>query len=183
VSILARPGMTAEEFIAWAQRLENGRYELVAGEVVAMSPERSGHALVKARAWRALDDAVRAAGLSCMTYPDGMAVEIDDRTVYQPDALVRCGSPLDDDAVKITDPVIVVEVLSPSSQSRDAGAKLADCVRLPSLRHYLLIDTKTRVVVQHRIDKEGRIQTLVLRDGALDLDPPGMRIAVADLFT
>jgi Uma2 family endonuclease len=119
--------MTADEFITWAaQRLERDRYELVAGEVVAMSPERSGHALVKAKVWRALDDAVSAAGLSCTAYPDGMAVEIDDRTVYEPDALVRCGSPLDDDAIKITDPLIVVEVLSASSQTRDAGAKLAD---------------------------------------------------------
>jgi Uma2 family endonuclease len=58
-----------------------------------------------------------------------MAVEIDDRTVYEPDALVRCGSPLDDDAIKITDPLIVVEVLSPSSPTRDAGAKLAACLR------------------------------------------------------
>jgi Uma2 family endonuclease len=183
LSILARPRMTADEFITWAaQRLERGRYELLAGEVVAMSPERSGHALVKAKVWRALDDAVRAAGLGCTAYPDGMAVEIDDRTVYEPDAVVRCGSPLDDDAIKITDPLIVVEVLSPSSQTRDAGAKLADYSRLPSLSHYLLVDTKTRTVVQHRIDDKGGIRTLILREGLVDLDPPGIRVDIAKIF-
>jgi Uma2 family endonuclease len=111
-----------------------------------------------------------------------MAVEIDDRTVYEPDALVRCGGPLDDDAIKITDPLIVVEVLSPSSQARDAGAKLADYVRLPSLRHYLLVDTKSRAIVQHGIDEEGRIQTLILREGSVYLDPPGIRIDLARIF-
>jgi Uma2 family endonuclease len=183
MSVLARPYMRADEFIAWAsQRPDGERFELVAGELVPMLPERSGHALVKSRIWRALDDAVRAAGLACATYPDGMAVEIDDRTVYEPDASVRCGSPLDDDAVKITDPLIVVEVLSPSSQARDAGAKLADYVRLPSLRHYVLADTKTRTIVQHRIGPDGRIDTLVLRGGELELDPPGIRIRISELF-
>jgi Uma2 family endonuclease len=94
MSILARTRMTSDEFIAWAmQRPEGERWELVGGEVVAMSPERSGHALVKARVWRALDDAIKARGLGCTAYPDGMAVEIDDGTVYEPDALVRCGEP------------------------------------------------------------------------------------------
>ena len=49
-----------------------------------MSPERSGHALVKARVWRVLDDGIKARGLGCTVYPDGMAVEIDDGTVYSP---------------------------------------------------------------------------------------------------
>jgi Uma2 family endonuclease len=56
MSVVARPRMTSDEFIAWArQRAERGRWELVDGETVAMSPERSGHALVKARVWWALE--------------------------------------------------------------------------------------------------------------------------------
>jgi Uma2 family endonuclease len=183
MSIGARPRMTSDEFLAWAmQRPEGERWELVGGELVGMSPERSAHALVRARVWRALDDAIRARGLGCTAYPDGMAVEIDDATVYEPDALVRSGEPLDRDAVKITDPLIVVEVLSPSSQARDAGAKLADYARMTSLRHYLLVDIKTRAVVHHHIGEAADIHTRVLREGSLDLDPPGIRLELADLF-
>jgi Uma2 family endonuclease len=175
--------MTATEFLAWAATLaEPWRYELVAGEVVAMPPLRSGHALVKARVWRALDDAVRAGGLPCAAYPDGMAVEIDERTVYEPDALVRCGAPLDDDAVKILDPVIVVEVLSPSSEARDAGANLADYARVPSIRHYLIVDPKSRAVVHHQVDGEAAIRTTIVRAGALTLDPPGTAITIEAIF-
>jgi Uma2 family endonuclease len=183
MSVVARTRMTSGEFIAWAmERPEGERWELVDGETVAMSPERSGHALVKARVWRALDDGIRA-GLGCTAYPGGMAVAIGDATVYEPDALVRCGEPLDDDVVKIVDPSMVVEVLSPSSQARDAGAKLADYARLPSLRHYLLVDIKTRAVVHHRIGEAAAIHTRILREGSLELDPPGIRLEVADLFT
>ena len=100
MGVVARPRMTADEFIDWlTTRSETDRYELVDGEPVAMAPERSGHALAKARVWRALDEAIKAAGLDCTTYPDGMAV-IDDWTVYEPDALVRCGTPLAEDAVR-----------------------------------------------------------------------------------
>lgn len=178
-----RSRMTASEFIAWAMAQDEGkRFELFQGEILAMAPGRSGHALVKARVWRALDDAVRAARLSCIAYPDGMPVSVDEATVYEPDALVRCGEPLDDDAMAITDPIIIVEVLSPSTQARDAGVKLADYARLPSLRHYLLVDIKTRTVVHHRIEDEAAIATAIIRDGSFTLDPPGLEIAVTTLF-
>lgn len=151
MSVQSNPRMTADQFLLWLADRDAGRFELVAGEPVAMAPERSGHALTKARVWRALDEAIRSAGRPCVAYPDGMAVVIDEQTVYEPEVLVRCGAPLDADAIRIEDPVIVVEVLSPSSEARDAGAKLADYVRFPTLRHYVLVDPKTRVLVRHRI--------------------------------
>ncbi len=75
-----------------------------------------------------------------------MAVALDEATTYEPDALVRCGPPLPDDAVTLTDPVIVVEVLSPSTRASDAGTKLDDYVRLHSLRHYLIVKAENRSV-------------------------------------
>ena len=178
----ARTRMTSDEFIAWAvERPAGERYELVAGEVVAMAPERSAHALTKGRVFRRLAEAVEAGGLSCTAYPDGMAVEIDNFTTYEPDALVRCGPPLADDAVKITDPVIVVEVLLPSTRKRDAGAKLEDYFRLASVRHYLLLKTENQTVIHHRRDDGGDIATRILREDPVILDPPG--ITLRDLFT
>ncbi|MBV8589493.1 MAG: Uma2 family endonuclease [Acetobacteraceae bacterium] len=64
---------------------------------------------------------------------DAVDLEVDTSTIYEPDVMVRCGAPLQ--AVKVTDPVIVVEVLSPSTRARDSGAKLADYFRLTSMRH------------------------------------------------
>ena len=177
------PRMTSDEFIAWAiEQPKRPRYELVAGELVLMAPERAAHARVKAAVWRALDEALRAARLPCEAYPDGMAVKVDDSVVYEPDALVRCGEPLPDDAVKITDPVIVVEVLSPSSLARDTGAKLEDYFRLPSVRHYLIVKTENRTVVHHRRGTDGTIQTRIVKAGRLELDPPGVAVTVESLF-
>jgi Uma2 family endonuclease len=171
----ARTRMTSDEFIGWAMnRPEGERYELVCGEVVAMAPERSGHALTKGRMFRDLAEAIEAAGLPCTAYPDGMAVEIDRTTVYEPDALVRCGPPLPDEALKVTDPVIVVEVLSPSTRARDAGAKLADYFRLGSVRHYLIVRTEDRTIIHHERDAAGTITTKIVRNSPIRLSPPGI---------
>ncbi len=94
-----------------------------------------------------------------------MAVQVDETTVYEPDLLVRCGPPLPDDTVRITDPRLVVEVLSPSSRARDAGLKLADYFRIPSLRHYLIVATDIRTVIHHASDEAGAIITRIIRDG------------------
>jgi Uma2 family endonuclease len=175
--------MTSDEFIAWAMRQPEGeRYELVAGEVVAMSPERLSHAEVKALVWLALRTALAEAGLPCRAYPDGVSVEVDERTIYEPDALVRCGEPLPGETIKLSDPTIVVEVVSPSSQALDTGAKLADYFRLPSLRHYLIVRTNTRSCIHHRRGEASAILTRIVRAGALELDPPGITVAVESFF-
>src|SRR3954454_2233158 len=82
------PRMTSAEFVDWAMRQPSGRYELVDGEVVAMSPERSGHNQVKGNVFAALRAPIKAAGLPCQAFADGMAVEIDDRHTYEPDAMI-----------------------------------------------------------------------------------------------
>jgi Uma2 family endonuclease len=169
--------MTSDEFIAWAmEQPEGAHYELVGGEVVAMAPERAAHARTKGRIYECLAQSVRAAGLPCEAYPDGMAVEIDAHTIYEPDALVRCGIPLPDDAIKLNDPIIVVGVLSPSTRARDAGAKLADYFRLPSVRHCLIVRTEDRAIIHHARGEDGTIATSIVREGSIRLDPPGITL-------
>jgi Uma2 family endonuclease len=177
----ARTRMTSDEFLAWAMdRPETEHYELVAGEVVAMAPERAAHGRTKARICQRLIEAIDRGSLSCEVYVDSMAVEVDTDTVYEPDVLVRCGTPLLDNAVKILDPLIVVEVLSPSTHARDAGAKLEDYFRLPSVRHYLIVKTENRTIIHHVRDEAGNIATRIVRDGVVPLEPPG--IELRDIF-
>ena len=176
------PRMTSAEFVDWAMRQPSGRYELVDGEVVAMSPERSGHNRVKGNVYVALRVAIAAARLPCQTFADGMAVEIDDRHTYEPDAMIRCGEPLDDDAVVARDPLILVEVVSRSSAGTDAGKKLVDYFRLPSARHYLIVDPGRRTVVHHARGEDGAIATRIVASGTFRLDPPGIEVATEDFF-
>jgi Uma2 family endonuclease len=169
------PGrMTVDEFLAWAMAQPEGRFELVDGTVVAMAPERAGHARLKSEVWLALRDGIKSAGLPCEALPDGMTVKIDEHTAYEPDAQVHCGERLADDTVIVPAPVIVVEVLSPSTATRDTGAKLADYFRLASLQHYLIVRTDRPTVIHHRRGDGDVIETRVVTAGSLQLDPPGI---------
>jgi len=173
---------TADEFIEWAMAQPSGRYELVDGVVHAMAPERVNHARVKADAYVALRAAIKVKGAPCEALIDGVGVQVDDRTLYEPDVMVRCGPYAPGEAVKVNDPVIVVEVISPSSGRIDSGVKLEGYFSLPSVRHYLVVNSRSRVVTHHRRDDAGAIAVRLLRDGVLALDPPGIEVAVADLF-
>lgn len=171
--------MTADAFIAWALEQPDGtHYELADGEVIAVSPERSDHALIKFAIARRLAEAVEAAALPCTVYPDGVVVQVDDHTVYEPDALIRCGEKLPPDAVRIHDPIVIVEVLSPSTRGVDTGNKLADYFRLSSLMHYLIVRPADGRVIHHARDAEGGIGTRIHAGGAITLDPPGITVTL-----
>ena len=174
--------LSLEEYRRWAEAQPRGRYELVAGEVVAMAPERIEHLRVKAAVWLALKQAIRAAGLPCEALPDGATVEVGDDTDYEPDAVVACGEKMAGDAVAVSNPVIVVEVLSPSTRSVDTGAKLADYFRVPSIQHYLIVRADRRAVIHHRRRDDGGVETRFIAEGRIALDPPGLGIAVEAFY-
>ena len=134
--------MTAERFAAWAGERRGGpRHELVDGTPVAMAPERARHALVKVDAVVALREGVRRAGLDCTVFGDGMTVVVGEHEAYEPDAAVQCGG-WDEDDVALDSPVILVEVLSPSTGQLDTSGKLAGYLSLPSVAHYLIVDPR-----------------------------------------
>lgn len=174
--------MTAAEFLAWSQDWGEGeRYELVDGLVVRLSAERSRHALVKSDIDGELKRAVSDAGLPCTVWPDGMAVPVGDDVVLEPDAAVSC-APVDLDSLVVEAPVIVVEVLSPTSRGTDTGGKLTAYFSLPSLAHYLVVDPVKKLVTRHSRRADGGIDTAILREGTIRLDPPGLEAALERFF-
>lgn len=173
--------MTAKEFLTWAER-QSSRWELVDGVPVAMAPERAIHGLTVHRVANALDRAIGAAQIGCHFLPDCVLVKVDEQTTFQPDAMVYCGDRVSDDAVEVNTPVIVVEVLSPSTATKDLRDKLLGYFRVPSLHHYLIVDPDRRAVIHHRRGEGDLIETRILSDGTVQLAPPGLAIRVQDLF-
>lgn len=178
---LPQQRMKAEEFLAWS-RSQAGRYELAGGEVLAQASERAAHAKIKGRAYLTLHNAIAARGLSCHALPDGMAVRVDAETVFEPDAQVYCGPELPPDAIVVEAPAIVVEVLSPSTGKNDALGKLSAYFRIPSVAHYLIVSPDERLIFHHARGEGGAILTRIVREGRIALDPPGLEIAVEDIY-
>ena len=90
MNVLTKPRMTVDQFLDWAVG-RPGRYELLRGEVIALSPETADHADMKGVIYRVLWYAIRQKGLDCHVFTDGMTVRIDGETAYEPDAVVYGG--------------------------------------------------------------------------------------------
>ncbi len=183
MNVAAKPRMTVTEFLTWAEAQPEGRYELVDGEVVKISPERVGHVAVKYAVWLALKQAIARAGLDCEVWGDGVTLRIDEHTAREPDALVRCGPPLDRQALVADSPVVVIEVISPTSGRSDTQIKLVDYFSLASVQHCLILDPDKRTIIHHARRGDQEITTRIVTAGDITLDPPGLRVPVGEMFS
>jgi Uma2 family endonuclease len=183
-TIAALPRMTVEEFVLWSEQQPAGKYELVDGYVVVvrMQSERIAHTRSKTGALFALHAALRAAGAPCEVFAEGITVKISSHHGYEPDAVVNCGPPAPGDEMIAPNPVIVVEVLSPSTAAKDMGVKVTDYFSVPTIQHYLIVDLDRRVVIHHRRSAGPELLTSFHSVGRLRLDPPGIEVKAEDLF-
>jgi Uma2 family endonuclease len=182
MSTLAQRKMTVDEFLVWAEG-QDGRWELYNGVPYRMAPERTGHIKVKGAVYLALLRAVRKAGLPCHVLGDGAGVRISRHVLlHSPDALVYCGPELPDDALEVPNPVILVEVASPSTPKFDDTVKLGGYFSLPSVHHYLIVDPEGPPVIHHLRQADGTILRSLVHEGTLPLSPPGIELAVAELL-
>lgn len=174
--------MTVEEFIGWARAQPGRRYELENGRIIEMPSESVGHVEIKYNVFFALKAAAKAKGGECHALGDGVLVRIDPKRAYEPDALIYCGEKLPLETLEIPSPVVVVEVLSPFSLIRDTSVKLANYFKVASIAHYLIVDPENQIVVHHWRGTQSPLMTQVIANGAIHLDPPGIDVAIADIF-
>ena len=183
--------MTADEFLAWAVTLpkEAGKFELWDGEVIVkhgpagqMNSERSQHWEAKFAAGRALHDAIKRAGLPCQAAIDGPTVRFADDKLVEPDVLVYCGEKVPRGTLEVPNPVIIVEVLSPSTGSFDLGGKLQGYFGLASVHHYLLIDPDRPLLIHHRRGTGDAYETRIASGTTLRLDPPGLDLDLTEIL-
>src|SRR5688572_5608401 len=181
MSTLAQRKMTVDEFLAWAEGRE-GRWELYNGVPYAMPPERTGHVEVKAAVYLALLRAVRKAGVPCHVLTDGAGVRISRHVMHCPDALVYCGPKLPKSAIEVPNPVILVEVASPSTRKLDNTVKRDGYFSLTSVHHYLIVDPEGPPIIHHSRRPDGKILKSEMHEGTLALSPPGIEVGVAELL-
>jgi len=185
MGVLARvdePGgwMSRAEYRLWAEG-RPGRFERINGQVVAMAPERVGHARIKGKVFMALTAAVQAAGLPCEVLVDGPTIEVGESD-YEPDVIVRCGTDVvSDDSMVVPDATVIVEVLSPTTRRTDVSQKLADYFQVPSAQHYLILFADRVQAIHHRRVGD-RIETRVLTEGDVMLDPPGITVPLTSFY-
>ncbi len=178
VQIRQKP-MSLAQFLEW-EELQPARYEFVDGAVVMMAGGTEAHDSVRGAIYAALR--AKLAGRGCRAHLDLKLVCPNGRSRY-PDVAVVCGPP-NPKATQLSDPVVLVEVLSPSTRASDYIVKSADYSSVPSVAVYVLVDPEERHVdVLRRVDG----MLLPAEDGSepatvIELPEIGVTITLAEIY-
>ncbi|MGV3485019.1 MAG: Uma2 family endonuclease [Planctomycetaceae bacterium] len=139
MSTVPKHSITPEEYL-YRERKAEFRSEYFRGEMFAMAGASANHNLIVLNAGASLREQLRKE--PCRVYPCDLKLRIEATGLYTyPDLSVVCGEPqLESDAGDVLlNPVVLVEVLSDSTEAYDRGKKFEHYRTIPSLKHYVLI--------------------------------------------
>jgi Uma2 family endonuclease len=177
----ALKGMTVDEFLHWEDGTDT-RYELVNGSAVAMAPPEPPHGILFARLAGSIDAALRSRRPCVVQGEAGIARPDRDDTCYIADLAMTCEPPQPDDRL-IREPVLIVEILSPSTAAFDRQGKVPDYRRIASVQEILLIDSESVFAEALRRDGDHWITEIVQGPAAtLTLGSVPVRITMAELY-
>jgi Uma2 family endonuclease len=177
----ARKRMTLPEFYAWNPPGDT-RHELVDGVPVAMAPPGGPHSTLQVRFARRISEALdQRPGCTARTEA-GVVPPWRRDTYYIADIAATC-HPVDE-GWETKDPILIVEILSPSTEQDDRKVKLRDYRRLPSVAEIVLIDPYRVYCEVHRRQANGAwlLDLLTERDARLVLDSVGLDVPLLDLY-
>ena len=161
----------------------NVKHEFLDGVIHAMAGGSPEHGAITMRIGAALIAQLRGRG--CTVYSSDVRIRVvATGLATYPDLSVVCGDREVDpfDPQVLVDPVLLVEVLSPSTETYDRGEKLRHYQRLPALREVLLVAHDRHEVEVWRRSDDGWSRETVGASGVVELKSIGCRLAVEALY-
>jgi Uma2 family endonuclease len=178
MNVALRKPMTLAEFLAWEERQEL-RYEFDGFAPVAMTGGTFAHAAIQMNLYRTLGN--RLLGKPCRPIGSHLKILVAGRIRY-PDAFVVC-SPVTNKATVVTDPVVVFEVLSPSTANEDLFTKNAEYRATPSIQRYVVLQqTHIGALVFSRDGDRWIDELLVGAEAILRMPEIGIEIPLSEIY-
>ena len=175
--------MTADEFLKWDSD-DGRRYELVDGEPRAMAPASTIHGFLQNELGRLIGNHLRekARGCEVVANPGIVPRLLSEHNVRIPDLVVAC-SPLTPGQAILSDPVLVIEILSPSNQAKTwtnvwAYTSIQSVREIPVLR----ADRVAAELLRRSPQGEWPDRPIAIAEGELALESIGFRVALAELY-
>jgi Uma2 family endonuclease len=173
--------MDKPEFLAWVQAHE-GRYELAGNRVMMMTGGSRGHAILVRRLAAALEKRLDSGRWTILTSDFG--VDVGPATVRYPDVVVdAAGGQFKD--LTATAPVLIAEVISPSSAKDDLGPKADEYLRLPSLSAYLVLaqdEAKARTWVRGAGGFSAQPIVVEGQDAVIEIASLGIDLPLTEIY-
>jgi Uma2 family endonuclease len=176
MSMAQRRSMTLEEFLAWERRQEL-RYEFDGFEPVAMTGGTVNHSAIATDLVMALRSRLRA---GCRVYRGDVKILVAGRVRYPDAAVTR--SPVDGQSDILPNPVVVFEVLSPSTASIDRLIKNGEYAATPSIQRYVMLEQVRIGATVFARDGAKWVGTVLLEDAILAMPEIGVELPLRDLY-
>ena len=145
--------MSSAEYLAW-ERTQTERHEYFAGEVFSQAGGTRRHSLIGSNVLRAIGNALESR--DCQAHGSDMKIHIEATGYYAYSDVSVVGPPIQGNSEDaITNPVLIVEVLSPSTADFDRGNKFDHYRQIPSLQEYLIFPQDEPRVEQRTRTSEG----------------------------
>ncbi|MBP2299976.1 Uma2 family endonuclease [Azospirillum picis] len=170
--------ISPQDYLA-GERVAEVRHEYVDGEIFAMVGAGRRHATIVGNLFVVLRQAARANG--GRAYANDVKVRVEAANAfYYPDLIATCADG-DDDPYVVKHPVLIVEVLSDSTEAIDRREKRTNYQRIPSLREIVLVSQADRRVEIYRRDHGGWV-TDVVTEGTVHLASVAMSVPLDALY-
>ncbi len=172
---------SAEDYLRWEME-QKEKHEYFQGEVVAMVGATRQHVTIAGNLFTLISMQLRGTG--CRAYMSDMKLRVDAANAFfYPDLLVTCDAADHISENHLSAPVLVVEVLSPSTEAYDRGEKFAAYRLIQSLKEYALIDPDTRRIEIYRLAADRRWYLLEPDvAGDFELESIDLRVSSSRIF-
>ena len=175
--------LTPEEYLAW-ERKSDTKHEYLGGEIIAMSGASYRHTLITMNISGELY--IQLKEETCEVHTNDIRVRTSPEISYfYPDILVVCGEPRFEDNVfdTLLNPIVLVEVLSPSTEAYDRGEKFEHYQQFTSLREYILV-SQDEVQVEHHRQQHAEWQPTEFRslEDVLSLTSIDCKLSLEDIY-
>jgi Uma2 family endonuclease len=184
MTVHTKPYVTPEEYLA-LERAAETKSEYLDGEIIGMTGASRRHSLITANLIREIGQQMK--GRPCEVLSGDMRIWVPATGLYTyADVVVVCGEPALADGYfdTLTNPTVLIEVLSPSTRDYDRGTKFVHYRSLDSLREYLLV-SQDQPLVEHYV-KQGDGNWLLSEKADLSatvaLSSIGCRLAMAEIY-
>lgn len=184
MSTVPKPKLTVAEYLA-RERKAPFKSEYLRGETFAMAGASRQHNTAKENLIVELGG--RLKGSPCRTFSSDQRVKVSATGLYTyPDIVIVCGRPEydPDDPDTLINPVAIIEVLSPATESYDRGAKFRHYQQIPSFQEYVLVSQEEPVVERFVRQPDGTwVLTVVAGlSGEVAFATVPVRVALADVY-
>jgi len=179
-----RRKLTVEEYLHMEEDV-SVRHEYVAGQIFAMSSPLIRHELITTNVLVQLQNQLRATPCRAWSSHTKVRLQVDQEDIfYMPDVVVACG-PFTE-AVQneryLTNPCLVVEVLSASTEAIDRREKALNYRHIASLEEYLVIAQRSREVTVFRRSENWIPQVLTAAEDVFDSCALEVNVALTDIY-